>query len=93
MEYMDDLKRYREAKSLDKAEMARLFGVHWQTYHNWEKRNSLPKRYFNKAARILGVDPQNSDEMEILNKLERLSPEGRKAALISIQAIFDLENK
>lgn len=59
MDYISELIKYREAKNLDKAEMARLFGVTWQTYHNWEERFSLPKKYFNQAHELLSGKPLN----------------------------------
>jgi phage repressor protein C with HTH and peptisase S24 domain/DNA-binding XRE family transcriptional regulator len=61
MDHITELKEFRAKNNYDKAHMARLFGVEWQNYHNWEARNSLPKKYFARAEEIL-MCPKNQVE-------------------------------
>lgn len=61
MDHMKDLARYMKAKKLTKADMARLFGVTLQGYNNWTYRDSLPKKYIEKANKLIrSIDDENS---------------------------------
>lgn len=93
MNYAQKLKEYRLANGLKKADMARAFKVDWQTYHNWEKRLSLPKEFYEDAERLLAGFGTGDSLIIARQKLERLSPAGLEAALQSINAILDLEKK
>lgn len=86
---MTDLQKHMDETGLQKADMARLFGVTWQTFHNWMDRGSLPKRHWARAEEILN----GREFSEIVLLLRQLSPEGLKAALKSIDAICVLEQR
>jgi len=54
MDPIEEVEKWREAKLLIPADMARLFGVASQNYNNWVYRGSLPKAYYKKAREITG---------------------------------------
>jgi transcriptional regulator with XRE-family HTH domain len=93
MNYAQKLKEYREKNGLKKAEMARSFGVDWQTYHNWERRESVPKEYYLIVEEFLSANEASFALTMARRKLEELSPAGLNAALRSISAIADLEHE
>lgn len=93
MNYAQKLKEYREKNDLKKADMARSFKVDWQTYHNWERRGSVPKEYYAIVEEFLSDNEASFALNMARRKLESLSPAGLNAALQSIGAIADLENK
>lgn len=93
MNYMNRLSDYQKENGLSTAEMARTFGVEWQVYKNWLLRESLPKRYYEKAQSLLDGANDSTEIKEAIDLLSQLSPEGLKAALTSIEAIKSLEKK
>ena len=93
MEYMKELTQYQERNGLQISEMAKAFGVEWQIYKNWLNRNSLPKKYINRANEILIGDKPEGIIKQINAKLSSLSPESLEAALKSVEVIHDLEKR
>ena len=94
MDYIKHLEEVRERKGMSKTDMAKLFNVTWQTYHNWTARESLPKDHVETARRILielGGTTAIRDEINEL--LDGLSDDALRAALNSIGGIHDLDQK
>lgn len=54
---MDRLERWRLANNKSKADMSRLFKASSrQDYSNWLSRDSLPKKHWAQAAKLIGTD-------------------------------------
>lgn len=93
MNYMKELSIYQEERGLSFADMARLFGVEWQIYKNWVNRDSLPKAHIERANSLLSGNKDDAEISHAVEILSSLSPAGLKAALVSIEAIQNLEKK
>jgi len=66
------IENYRVARSLTKADMARIFGVPLQNYNNWVYRGSLPKEYFREARRLVGDVEIEREASEIESIIQAL---------------------
>ena len=93
MNYIKELNAFQKRENLSTAEMARHFGVEWQIYKNWVNRQSLPKKHYGAANKLLGVDILDDEQMRIVKMFGDMSPEARAAAIRSVEAIHDLESK
>lgn len=83
------LEDYRESAGIGKSEMARLMGANSaQQYNNWVARGRLPDTFKDQAIKILRT---SSDEIildvEILQKLEKLSDEHAKIVIDLIETL------
>ena len=66
MNLIEQIIEIRTSNNYGKATMAKMFEVEWQTYHNWERRKSLPKNYIEKAQEIIRLmsSPQGVREAQ-----------------------------
>lgn len=65
-----DLKKYRKEKRMSQSEIASLLGASIAQYQTWENNSSIPYKYTDKLADILGYD---------LSMLNLFTPESMKA--------------
>ena len=76
------LEKYRLDHNLTKTQMGGFFGVQFQTYYSWIKRDSIPKAHLETARTILSLTGDASKlNAELLELFSRLSDDKRKILL------------
>lgn len=76
------LEKYRLDHDLTKTQMGSFFGVSYQTYYSWIKRNSVPKGHLETARTILSLDGDASKlNAELLELFSRLPDDKRRILL------------
>ena len=89
MDRIDALEKWRIDHGLSKTEMAARMGCNSpQQYGNWVARGSLPKDYFERADRLLGVKTEYRD-----SAFSTLTPEQKRKAVRSLLSSLDSDER
>lgn len=82
------LEAYRLDHGLTKTQMGSFFGVSYQTYYSWVKRNSIPKAHLETARTILSLSGDasklNAELLELFSKL----PDDKRRILLELAQGF-----
>lgn len=90
---MDRLEKWRYAQRKTKAEMARLMGCTYrQQYSNWLERDSLPKKFWPVAAKLLGDDKPKADPYEG-SAFQALSDDEKREVVLALIPSLSGESK
>jgi hypothetical protein len=90
MDAIEKLERHRIANHLKKTDMARMLGANTrQQYSAWVARGSLPKRFYQQAAEILGesivgVEPRPGSADYDSSLFSQLSEEQKMGVVLSL---------
>ena len=87
------LEEYRLENRLSKAVMGELLGAsHYQGYHDWIKRGSIPKKYLKAAEDLLAErDPKYRLEKQIAKKVANLPEAKAKLVLQMIDGLLEAQ--